>query len=143
MQKRQEENHFLIALLKQFIVKEYGVSFSFFTFNFFEWIYKGLFCWNINVGFMGNIFRFEGFRAVCQKHSSCGHVQIQLVCARFQHLEESNRWNPVIYKESSTFPQNQTRGSRESHVRFRSSVNDMAVSQHWKCRNKNQIKWQK
>lgn len=38
MQKRQEENHFLIALLKQFIVKEYGVSFFFFTFNFFEWI---------------------------------------------------------------------------------------------------------
>lgn len=29
MQKRQEENHFLIALLKQFIVEEFGISFSF------------------------------------------------------------------------------------------------------------------
>lgn len=41
MQKRQEENHFLIALLKQFIVKEYGISFSILPLIFLNGFKKG------------------------------------------------------------------------------------------------------
>lgn len=41
MQKRQEENHFLIAFLKQFIVGECGISFSFLPLSFLNGSKKG------------------------------------------------------------------------------------------------------
>lgn len=68
---------------------------------------------------MGYIFRFEGFGAVCQEHSSCGHVQIQLFCALLQQLEDSKQ----EVRESDL-------AQRKQHIAMKQKVVTMKTDTH-------------